>query len=63
MFAPLQDREKPGEGFTHRLGDVVTIRAKALGSLINLVNHCDRIAPWRFGSGALFRNLAARGLL
>jgi fumarylacetoacetate (FAA) hydrolase family protein len=63
MFAPLQDREKPGEGFTHRLGDVVTIRAKALGSLINVVNHCDRIPPWTFGSGALLRNLAARGLL
>ena len=63
MFAPLQDREKPGEGFTHRLGDVVTIRAKALGALINRVNHCDRIAPWSFGAGALFQNLAARGLL
>ena len=63
MFAPIQDRGKPGEGFTHKLGDVVTIRAKALGALINRVNHCDRIAPWSFGAGALFQNLAARGLL
>jgi fumarylacetoacetate (FAA) hydrolase family protein len=63
MFAPIQDRERPGEGFTHKVGDQVTIRAKALGTLVNRVNHCDRIAPWNFGSSALFANLARRGLL
>jgi len=63
MFAPIQDRDRPGEGFTHKLGDVVTIRAKSLGALVNRVNHCDRIAPWTFGSTALLRNLAQRGLL
>ena len=63
MFAPIQDRDRPGEGFTHKLGDVVTIRAKALGTLVNRVNHCHKIAPWTFGSTALMRNLAARGLL
>lgn len=63
MFAPIQDRDKPGEGFTHKLGDRVTIRARQLGALVNRVNHCDRIAPWTFGSTALLRNLAARGLL
>lgn len=63
MFAPIQDRDKPGEGFTHKLGDRVTIRAKQLGALVNRVNHCDRIAPWTFGTAALLRNLAARKLL
>ncbi|MPZ11888.1 MAG: fumarylacetoacetate hydrolase [Kiloniellaceae bacterium] len=63
MFAPIQDRERPGEGFTHKLGDRVTIRARELGALVNRVNHCDKIAPWTFGSTALMRNLAQRGLL
>ena len=63
MFAPIQDRDRPGEGFTHKLGDRVTIRAKELGALVNVVNHCDRIAPWTFGTTALMRNLARRDLL
>ena len=63
MFAPIQDRDLPGEGFTHKLGDLVTIRSKALGALVNRVNHCDKIAPWTFGSLALMKNLARRGLL
>src|SRR3546814_146558 len=63
MFAPLQDRDRPGEGFTHKPGDVVTIRARQLGALVNVVNHCDKIAPWTFGTAALMQNLAARGLL
>lgn len=63
MFAPLQDRDRPGEGFTHKPGDVVTIRARRLGALVNVVNHCDKIAPWTFGTAALMQNLAARGLL
>ncbi len=63
MFAPIQDRDRPGEGFTHKLGDRVTIRSSHLGALVNRVNHCDKIAPWTFGSTALMQNLAARGLL
>lgn len=63
MFAPIQDRGVAGEGFTHKLGDRVTIRSKELGALINRVNHCDKVAPWTFGSTALMQNLAARGLL
>jgi fumarylacetoacetate (FAA) hydrolase family protein len=62
-FAPTQDREAPGRGFTHRLGDVVSIRAKPLGTLVNRVNHCHRIAPWTFGVTALMRNLSERGLI
>jgi fumarylacetoacetate (FAA) hydrolase family protein len=63
LYAPIEDRDQPGEGFTHKIGDVVEIASDPLGSLVNRVNHCDRIAPWTFGSGALMRNLARRGLL
>ena len=62
-FAPLQDRDETGHGFTHKLGDVVTIRATALGALSNRINYCDRIAPWSFGLGDLMRNLSSRGLI
>ena len=63
MFAPIQDRDQPGQGFTHKPGDLVQIACPELGTLVNRVDHCDRIAPWTFGTGALMRNLAARGLL
>ena len=62
-FAPTQDRGEPGRGFTHKVGDVVTIRSTALGALSNRVNYCDRIAPWTYGVMELMRSLAARGLL
>ena len=63
MFAPIQDRDAPGTGFTHHEGDRVAIRAERLGTLFNRVGRSDRIAPWTFGIGALMRNLAARGRL
>lgn len=63
MFAPIQDRDAPGMGFTHKPGDVVTIRSPKLGALINRVDFCDRLPPWQFGTAALMRNLARRGLL
>ncbi len=63
MFAPIQDRDVPGQGFTHKIGDTVCIQTPLLGSLINRVNTCDQIPPWTFGTGALMRNLAKRGLL
>jgi fumarylacetoacetate (FAA) hydrolase family protein len=63
MFAPTQDRDNPGGGFTHKLGDVVRISSARLGVLENTVNTSDRIAPWTFGIRELFANLAARGLL
>lgn len=62
-FAPTQDRGEPGMGFTHKVGDVVTIRAPRLGALVNQVNYCDRIPEWRFGFSDLMRNLSARGLI
>ena len=63
MFAPIQDRDAPGQGFTHKYGDVVTIAAPALGRLVNRIRPTDQCEPWRFGVGSLMRNLAARGLL
>ena len=63
MFAPVEDRGAPGEGFTHKLGDVVTISSPKLGMLVNRVGHSDKIPPWEFGALALMRNLAGRGLL
>jgi fumarylacetoacetate (FAA) hydrolase family protein len=63
MFAPTDDRNGPGQGFTHVVGDEVIIRSGRLGALVNRVDHAERIAPWTFGAGALMRNLARRGLL
>jgi len=63
MFAPIQDRDAPGQGFTHKPGDRVTISTPSLGALVNRVRYCDEIEPWTFGAGALMRNLAQRGLL
>jgi len=63
MFAPTEDRDAPGEGFTHKQGDIVTISTPRLGALINRVGTSDRIPRWEFGAMALMRNLARRGLL
>jgi fumarylacetoacetate (FAA) hydrolase family protein len=63
MFAPVQDRDAPGGGFTHKVGDLVWIGNDRLGALINRIGHSDQIPPWRFGIGALMANLAQRGLL
>ena len=63
LFAPTDDRGEPGCGFTHRVGDIVTIRSAQLGALRNRVNTSDKVKPWRFGLRALIANLAARGLL
>jgi fumarylacetoacetate (FAA) hydrolase family protein len=63
MFAPVEDRDEPGQGFTHRLGDIVTIATSKLGRLSNRVVETDQAEPWTFGTGALMRNLAKRGLI
>jgi fumarylacetoacetate (FAA) hydrolase family protein len=63
LFAPTEDRDTAGSGFTHKLGDKVSIRSDQLGALHNRVNHSDAVAPWEFGVLALLKNLGARGLL
>ena len=63
MFAPTLDRFSPGQGFTHAVGDTVEVSTPTLGTLVNRVQHTNRIAPWTFGTAALMTNLARRGLL
>jgi fumarylacetoacetate (FAA) hydrolase family protein len=63
LFAPTEDRDEPGQGFTHKVGDVVTIESKELGALVNTVRYSTDCDPWVFGTGALMQNLAQRGLL
>ena len=63
MFAPTLDRSAPGKGFTHALGDIVTVTTPRLGALVNRVGHADRVPPWTFGVRALMGNLARRGLI
>ncbi|MDR5799521.1 fumarylacetoacetate hydrolase family protein [Caballeronia sp. LZ001] len=63
MFSPIKDRDTPGGGFTHHLGDVVTIATPSLGALVNTVQLSTEVEPWTFGVRALYRSLAARGLL
>jgi fumarylacetoacetate (FAA) hydrolase family protein len=63
MFAPTQDRYGPGQGFTHAVGDVVSVSTPQLGTLVNRVTTSDQAPPWTYGVGALMRDLARRGLL
>lgn len=63
MFAPIKDRDAPGGGFTHKYGDIVTIAAPELGSLVNRMKRTDACAPWTYGASHLMRYLAGRGLL
>jgi fumarylacetoacetate (FAA) hydrolase family protein len=63
LFAPTEDRDRPGEGFTHKLGDVVTINATGLGRLVNTVRLSTECPEWSFGISHLMRNLSARNLI
>ena len=63
LFAPTDDRDEPGRGFTHKVGDVVRISAPKLGALVNRVTTSKDAKPWEFGVRALMQNLASRGLL
>ncbi|RSU50004.1 fumarylacetoacetate hydrolase family protein [Sphingomonas sp. S-NIH.Pt15_0812] len=63
LFAPTQDRDEPGKGFTHKIGDTVAIRSERLGTLINQVTTSRDAPAWTMGIGAFMANLAGRGLL
>lgn len=60
LFAPTQDRDVPGQGFTHKYGDRVTIRSRHLGALVNRVGPCEELPEWSFGLRRLFAYLAAQ---
>ena len=57
LFAPTQDRDTEGLGFTHKPGDVVTIRSDHLGALLNLTGVTEELPPWSFGIRALYAYL------
>ena len=63
MFAPVEDRDAKGQGFTHKIGDIVTIASPKLGRLSNRVVSTAVAEPWTFGTRALMSNLARRGLI
>jgi fumarylacetoacetate (FAA) hydrolase family protein len=63
MFAPTKDRDVPGQGFTHKTGDVVSIASSKLGTLINRMRTSEACERWNFGLTALMKNLAERGVL
>jgi fumarylacetoacetate (FAA) hydrolase family protein len=63
MFVPSDDRGEAGKGFTHRIGDMVSISSAALGILTNRVRHSDECPPWTYGAGRLMRDLAAAGFV
>lgn len=60
MFSPIQDRDGKGQGFTHHLGDRVTIATPALGALVNRVGRSDQLPPWTYGIRELMRHLSRR---
>ena len=63
VFVPIQDRDMEGKGFTHKIGDQVTISSPELGILVNTVQYSDHVSPWSFGVLELMRNLSQRRLL
>ena len=63
MFAPVKDRGGAGKGFTHKLGDVVSISTPSLGTLSNTVRLSTETAPWTYGASQLLRDLAKADLL
>ena len=63
MFAPTQDRDEQGRGFTHKVGDEVRISTPKLGTLVNTVTTSRDAPAWTFGARALMHNLSERGLL
>jgi len=63
LFAPTEDRDIVGEGFTHKVGDKVTISEPNLGELINFVNLSTVCPPWNFGISSMIKNLSKRGLI
>ena len=63
MFAPVMDRGGAGKGFTHKLGDVVSISTPSLGTLSNRVRLSTECPPWTYGTSHLLRDLGKAGLL
>ena len=63
MYAPIKDRDAPGKGFTHKMGDIVTVSSPKFGSIVSRMKSAYDCPPWTFGASHLMRNLAKRGLI
>jgi fumarylacetoacetate (FAA) hydrolase family protein len=63
LYAPTDDRDVPGQGFTHKIGDLVSVSSAELGCLVNRMVPSGEAEPWAFGTRNLMRNLAARKLI
>ncbi|ROT97509.1 fumarylacetoacetate hydrolase [Altererythrobacter sp. FM1] len=60
LFAPVQDRNEPGRGFTHNVGDTVHIHSARLGTLTNEVVHSCDAPAWEFGIREFYRSIRQR---
>jgi fumarylacetoacetate (FAA) hydrolase family protein len=63
MYAPIEDRDGKGQGFTHKVGDIVTVSSLKLGALTNRMRLTSDCPPWTFGTGHLMRHLARQRLI
>ncbi|RWC94088.1 MAG: fumarylacetoacetate hydrolase [Mesorhizobium sp.] len=63
MFVPSKDRGEKGKGFTHKVGDIVTISSEKLGALVNRVRLSPDCPHWTYGASHLMRDLARAGLI
>jgi fumarylacetoacetate (FAA) hydrolase family protein len=63
MYAPIEDRGAKGQGFTHKIDDVVTVSSRKLGALTNRMRLTSDCPPWTFGTRQLMRHLARHGLI
>lgn len=61
LFAPTQDRDTPGTGFTHKPGDTVEIYSRHLGRLVNVTGVTEELEPWTFGIRELMSYLGKPG--
>jgi fumarylacetoacetate (FAA) hydrolase family protein len=63
MFAPVKDRGGVGKGFTHKMGDKVSISTPSLGTLTNTVRLSTECPEWTYGASHLMRDLAKADML
>lgn len=63
MFVPSKDRGEKGKGFTHKVGDIVTISTEKLGALANRVRLSPDCPHWTYGTSHLMRDLARANLI
>ena len=63
MFVPSKDRGEKGRGFTHQMGDIVTVATKTLGALINRVRLSSDCPQWTYGARNLMKDIAKADLI